>query len=181
MNDADFDWLIIHLLSEGAGTSSHCQRWGQTIRPRNQVWRCITVDEDKKEQWATWFDDKTAAQDFVHVVRDHPNVCASFYHHLSKQHEGTTHDGRLCADRIGWMGYITCFCLSRGVLAILMWRKKQHHMQEYLSIEMVAWSGTGRRSGHSCLTISFILHDIKRSSWCHLCPGDHIPYFRMKL
>ncbi len=83
--------------------------------------------------------------------------------------------------RIGWMSYITCFCMSRSVLAILMWRKKQHHMQEYWSIEMVAWSGASGKSGHSSLTILFILHNIKHSSWCHMSPGDHITYFRMKL
>ena len=29
--------------------------------------------------------------------------------------------------------------------------------------------------------ISIILHDVEHSSRCHVCPGDHIPYFRMKL
>ena len=44
---------------------------------------------------------------------------------------------------------------------------------------MAAWSGAGERSGHSSLTSSlFILHNIKRSSRCHTCPGDHIPNFR---
>ena len=63
-------------------------------------------------------------------------------------------------------------------------RRESTAYAEVLLIQMAAWSGAGRRSGpgHISLTSSlFILHDVKRSLWCHVCPGDNISYFMMKL
>ncbi len=64
----------------------------------------------------------------------------------------------------------------------ITWGENQQHMQEFCLIQMAAWSGAGGRSRYSSITSSlFILHEVKCSSRCHMCPGDHVPYFRMKL
>jgi hypothetical protein len=39
---------------------------------------------------------RLSGRNFVHMVQDHPVACASLYHHLLNQHEGTTNNGRLC-------------------------------------------------------------------------------------
>jgi hypothetical protein len=72
-------------------------------------------------------------RNFFHVVWDHPVVCASLYHHLLNQHEGTTNDSRLCAiftqDWMDWLHHL--FVYVKGCVGNLNVTEEAAPLQKY--------------------------------------------------
>ncbi len=105
------------------------------------------------------------------LVQDLPAMCAFAYHQLLNQ-QGGAYDHRV--DAFTWDG------MNSAPLFVQM-RESTAYAGVLLDTDgSMKWHR--QKSRHSGITLLlFILHDVKCSSRCQMSPGDHIPYFRMKL